>query len=235
MKNKNSLDQHFRQKLGSHEETPPPEVWTQVNNRHKRSPIGWVAAVAALLLLSGGLYTGYQNHWLYPAAVAVEKPLELPAKGWQNVQSNAQLPLINPLPTVALPALSANTSTSEKKEKPLQANSSLGAKEKLAIPASALSMEMEDVELEIENHGLIPKLPAPKPFDEVVLLKLPLHGTATADSVTSNTEKEWTRKEVYAYANEQFQYLLNGQKPQLPHFKKEPILTIHLQPLFKNN
>lgn len=239
MKNKNTLDQHFSSRLKAHEVTPPPGLWNRVQQRSQRRALPWAVAVAAVLLLSTAMYTGYQMGWLHSRQVAEEEVLQVPEKKWENIGHAAQRPLVIIPEMSGKPALSAKIEVRKNDKIPARKDAPAKIKEKLNIPPTAISAEISEPDPIKDDSPA--KVTSPKEPEEIVLLRLPLHktGAATRTDVPPKSalesEKDPAQKEIYAYANDQFKQLLKGQKLQLPHLNKEPVLTIHLQPLFKNN
>lgn len=255
MKEKNSLDEYFKNGLDGHEIKPSAAAWEKVqasmqSGDEKRAG-GWYILRAAVIVLFFGLSTWvfYQNNDLelgtdasesitYEAAqpgadvnetsTDKKKGTDSNPKDKKN-QKTTDEPKKTPKRTKAIPIMHSPT-----KSKSIYVKSDIQALPKIVDEIALASADdnwtpNSSVILDVKD-GQPTKA---KPFKVRLKVK-----PATAPAFYAEKEQEEPKQDfklkLYAYANTQFGNLLQGRPLELPKSEKKPQIEIDLGRIFNN-
>lgn len=227
MKNREPIDDYFKEKLTGLKVEPSQQVWERVaahQNRKSRPLIGlWMRAASIALLLGLGIW------YFYPTATKLPQSNTLPAK---NGAGPAEKPLTEELLSTSKPrveeASAAIASSESQPANSAQENETAYLGQKLFTPAEvneiALAAEL-DAEASLRNLSVALKaVESPKSQRYAIELRLP---------VTRQLQKEDSLAKakpsnLWSYASGQFNRILEGEKPQLPAQLRNPRLSIDI-------
>ena len=239
--NNHPLDQHFREQLESYSSPGPKALEEDILERvqQKAPPRSsfWMERVALILIL--GSLTFFQSPWeredlrlpetglpqaTRPAPAAEQgspkfstyKNLpQLKAPGWKRLRST---------PAVAPQNLTVNSSETSPNHSP---PTLLLSRKGLKIASS------EDLEIPPLPHtpairGNLPDRPDPGSSQAplAMVIKMPSEGYFAGES--KGSDRVGADQRLWNYATQQFQRVLQGDKPQLPAFRNEPFLAFNL-------
>jgi len=218
MKNK-ELDQLFQAHLQQREITPSAQVWQRVAQQLPRPRRGYAISAAAVLLVAVAI-TWY--------AQQQQEELQLPIRSYTIETPASALPL-QPVgyTMAAAPVLPTRPVA-------LAANEPAGTQ--VALPVKVRPKSVAQAALPVNERAIRAltdggQLPVTEQQKRTLAL-LPL--AQTQDWEPQSRSENPFKEKALAYAGEQFNNLLTGQKPRLPRLSREPVVEIHLQPLFKN-